>query len=220
MVEERLEKKLSSEPYIDPTARIIGSRLGAYTEVGPRTELQETCFDDYSYIMKGGNVIYSRIGKFCSIAARVRINPGHHPMHRATQHHFTYRSKQFGLGPDDPEVFTSRREQPVVIGHDVWIGHGAIILPGVRIGTGAVIGAGAVVSKNVSPYTIVAGVPATLLRQRFPRKIQEALLRIRWWDWSHDQLRKSLADFRNLDIRAFVEKYDQSNNRQALSAAI
>jgi phosphonate metabolism protein (transferase hexapeptide repeat family) len=204
----QLEKKLSTEPYVDPTAVVIDSRLGVYTEVGPMTRIQESSIDDYSYIMGNGNVIYSRIGKFCSIASMVRINPGNHPMHRATQHHFTYRCEQFGMGADDPQVFSTRRNRPVEIGHDVWIGHGAIILPGVRIGTGAVIGAGAVVSKDVQPYMVVTGVPGKPIKQRFPDEIQQALLRIQWWDWSYGQLKQSLADFRDLDVETFVAKYD------------
>jgi len=210
------EKQLSLQPHIDPTALVVDSQLGRYTEIGPRARIQESTVDDYSYILDNGDVIYSRIGKFCSIAPMVRINPGHHPMHRATQHHFTYRSRQFGMGSDDPEVFSSRRSKPVVIGHDVWIGHGAIVLPGVRIGTGAVVGAAAVVSKDIMPYTIVAGVPAKPLRQRFPREIQKALMRIRWWNWSHDQLKSAMPDFRQADIRSFVAKYDELDNGLSL----
>jgi hypothetical protein len=60
---------------------------------------------------------------------------------------------------DDAEFFQWRRDDRVVIGNDVWIGHGAIVLPGVTIGDGAVVAAGAVVSKDVTPYTIVGGVP-------------------------------------------------------------
>lgn len=202
------KKMLTHTPYVDPTARIIDSQLGAYTEVGPNTKIQETVVGDYSYIMENGDVIYSSIGKFCSIASMVRLNPGNHPMHRATQHHFTYRSEQFGLGEDDPQVFASRRSRPVEVGHDVWVGYGAIILPGVRIGTGAVVGAGSVVTKNIEPYTIVAGVPAKPIRKRFSDIIQDALLRIRWWDWSHEQLKQTLPEMRNMEVEEFVSKYD------------
>lgn len=53
---------------------------------------------------------------------------------------------------------------PVVIEDDVWLGTNAVVLPGVRIGRGAVVGAGAVVIADVAPYTVVAGVPARLVR--------------------------------------------------------
>jgi phosphonate metabolism protein (transferase hexapeptide repeat family) len=203
-----LDKQLSLQSHIDPTATVTQSRLGIYTEVGPRTKIAHSELDDYSYIVNDGNIINSKIGRFCSMAAMVRINPGNHPMERATQHHFTYRSRQFGLGDDDPEVFAWRRSKAVVMGHDIWVGHGAVILPGVAIGTGAVAGAGAVVSHDVPPYTIVAGVPAKPIRLRFTEEIQGALLRIQWWNWSHEELKSRMDDFRHLPINDFVKKYD------------
>ncbi len=89
-----------------------------------------------------------------------RINPGNHPMQRATQAHFTYRASAYFEGEADEDAFFDwRRSHRVTIGHDVWIGHGAIVLPGRSIGTGAVVAAGAVVTKDVAPYTIVAAIP-------------------------------------------------------------
>lgn len=200
-------KRLGLDPLVHATATVSESRLGIYTEVGPRTRIASSELGDYSYIVNDGDIINSRIGKFCSLAAMVRINPGNHPMQRASQHHFTYRSRQFGMGPEDPEVFAARRERGVVMGHDVWIGHGAVVLPGVTIGSGAVVGAGAVVSKDVAAYTLVAGVPAKPIRRRFSEAIEAALLRIAWWDWSHEKLSAALPDFRRLSIDQFVEKY-------------
>ena len=95
----------------------------------------------------------------------------------------------------------------MIIGHDVWIGHGAIILPGRTIGNGAVIAAGAVVTKDVAPYTIVAGVAAKPVKLRFPEKLANALQELAWWDWEHETLRHALPDFRALGAEAFVEKY-------------
>ncbi len=161
-------KQLSLTPAVDPTAKLVDTELGAYTEVGARTILNEVTMGDYSYVVNDGQITYTTIGKFCSIAAMIRINPGNHPMHRATQAHFTYRASAYFPGEsDDADFFAWRREHHCTIGHDVWLGHGAIVLPGRNIGTGAVIAAGAIVTKDVAPYTIVAGNPARPVRRRF-----------------------------------------------------
>src|SRR6195952_5977196 len=134
------DKVLSVKATIDPTAKLHETRLGAYTEVGARTILLEVAMDDYSYVVNDAQITYTTIGKFCSIAAMTRINPGNHPIHRATQAHFTYRATAYFPGEaDDAEFFAWRRQHHVHIGHDVWIGHGAVILAGRSIGTGAVV---------------------------------------------------------------------------------
>jgi phosphonate metabolism protein (transferase hexapeptide repeat family) len=202
-------KKLSVAPTIDPSANLKDVKLGAYTEVGARTILQEVTMDDYSYVVNDAQITYTTIGKFCSIAAVARINPGNHPMHRATQAHFTYRASAYFEGEaDDAEFFAWRRAHHVHIGHDVWIGHGAVVLPGRNIGTGAVIAAGAIVTKDVAPYTIVGGNPARVIKRRFPEAIADRLAELEWWDWDHETLRLALPDFRKLAVEAFLEKYE------------
>jgi phosphonate metabolism protein (transferase hexapeptide repeat family) len=195
-------------PKIDPTAVVEDSTLGRWTTVGARTKITETTFGNYSYIMEDCQIIYSEIGKFCSIASHCRINPGNHPIWRPTSHHFTYRSKFYGFGEDDEKIFQWRRDNKVILGHDVWIGHGAIILPGVTVGTGAVVGAGAVVTKDVPPFTIVVGNPARVLRRRVSEEVETSLMRIAWWDWSHDILANAIDDFRSLDAAGFAAKFD------------
>ncbi len=195
-------------PFIDAGGHVHDCLLGPWTRVGTRTNLSEVSMGDYSYIVTDSSAAYATIGKFCSIARDVRINPGNHPTWRAAQHHFSYRAVSYHMGEeDDHDFFEWRREHHVSIGHDVWIGHGATILPGVTIGTGAVVGAGAVVSKDVADFTIVGGVPSKPIRERFPRRVQEGLLALAWWDWSHDRLAGALEDFRVLDAEAFVEKH-------------
>ena len=203
--------RLSATPLIDPTAVVSDSRLGAYTEVAPRTKLHEVVLDDYSYIMNDSEVAYTTFGKFCSIAPMTRIHPVNHPMTRPSQSHFTYRASWYFDGADDDAtLFAWRRAQAVTIGHDVWIGHGAIVLPGRTIGTGAVVGAGAIVTKDVAPYAIVAGNPARVIRQRFPDDIAARLQALAWWDWSHEKLRMALADFRRLPIEGFLDKFERA----------
>jgi phosphonate metabolism protein (transferase hexapeptide repeat family) len=205
-------KTLGKRPSLDKSARVIDSQLGCWTEVGARSVIIETLFGDYSYVVNDAHIIYARIGRFCSIASHVRINPGNHPLGRAALHHFTYRSRQFGFGDDDEQFFDWRRQSRVVLGHDVWIGHAAVIMPGVTLGTGVAVGAGAVVTKNVPPFTVVTGIPAEPIRERFAKHIQQALLRIGWWDWEHDRLHATLSDFRRLDAAEFVRKYDSAES--------
>ena len=125
---------LGLEPRIDPTARVRNCVLGPYTSVGPHTSMNESTFADYSYVMQDCSIVWADIGKFCSIAASCRINPGNHPMWRAALHHFTYRSKSYGFSvDDDSEFFEWRASHRVAMGNDVWIGHASTILPGARM---------------------------------------------------------------------------------------
>lgn len=204
--------RLSPEPLIHPSASVETSTLGRYTEVAERSRLSETIMGDYSYVMQDCAVWCATIGKFANIAAAVRINATNHPTWRATQHHFTYRAADYFAGEaNDEDFFAWRRDNAVMIGHDVWIGHGATILPGVSVGNGAVVGAGAVVSRDVETYTIVGGVPARPIRRRFPEDLAQAMDGLAWWDWPHDALERALADFRTLSAEAFVDRHDSAD---------
>jgi phosphonate metabolism protein (transferase hexapeptide repeat family) len=202
-------KQLSVQRSVDASASLREWKLGAYTEVGARTILLEVTMGDYSYVVNDAQITYTTIGKFCSIAAMTRINPGNHPMHRATQAHFTYRASAYFPGEeDDAEFFAWRRQHHIHIGHDVWIGHGAVVLPGRNVGTGAVIAAGAIVTKDVPAYTIVAGNPARPIKRRFPESVAGRLADLAWWDWDHETLRRALPDFRKLAVEDFLDKYE------------
>jgi phosphonate metabolism protein (transferase hexapeptide repeat family) len=198
--------RLSDVPHIAPGAVVRDCRFGRYTQVGDQTRMEDCLLDDYAYVQPYGDIMSTDIGKFANIAAMARINPGFHPMDYPTLHHFTYRPTMYDMaGQDDASFFDWRRRQRVVIGHDTWIGHGAVIMPGVRIGNGAVVGSNSVVTKDVAPYTIVGGVPAKVIRPRFPRAIADALEATAWWDWDHDTLTERLPEFK--DLRGFLAKY-------------
>ncbi|WP_135363758.1 DapH/DapD/GlmU-related protein [Halosimplex halophilum] len=197
--------ELSPEPTIHDPVSVTESELGAWTEVRPGTRINESAVGDYTYLMERVQLDYATVGKFGSVASDARLGPTNHPIDRPAAHHFTYRAAAYDLGEDDESVFAWRADQPVTVGHDVWIGHGAVVLPGVEIGNGAVVGAGAVVAADVEPYTVVAGVPAEPVRRRFPEEIAARIEATEWWDWDHETLAERLDAFRDLDT--FLDEY-------------
>ena len=202
-------KKLSPEtPLIHPGAKIAKSTFGAYCEVGEGAVILNSDFGDYAYCERFSDIANCSVGKFANIAAMTRIGPTAHPWRNAAQHHFLYRSSYYWDDvEDDAAFFEARAERRTVLGADCWIGHGAVIKPEVTLGIGAVVASGAVVTKDVGPFMMVAGVPATPIRARFSDAVAERLLALAWWDWDHARLREALLDFRALSAEAFLEKY-------------
>ncbi|MGF7005584.1 DapH/DapD/GlmU-related protein [Aminobacter sp. BE322] len=203
-----MSRKLSEQPWIHPSAEVTQSTLGRWTEVSERSRISESSLGDYSYVMQDCSLWCTTVGKFSNIAAAVRCNATNHPTWRPTLHHFTYRASDYWDDAEhETDFFEWRRSNAVTIGHDTWLGHGSTLLPGVTVGDGAAVGSGAVVTKDVAPYTIVAGVPAKPLRERFDRRTAERFQALAWWDWDHARLRTALDDFRNLSAEEFLEKH-------------
>jgi carbonic anhydrase/acetyltransferase-like protein (isoleucine patch superfamily) len=86
-------------------------------------------------------------------------------------------------------------KSPICIGNDVWIGNDVIILSGVNVGDGACVGAGSVVTKDIPPYAIAVGVPARTVKYRFSEEVIEYLLKIRWWHWDDDKIKRNKSFF-------------------------
>lgn len=89
----------------------------------------------------------------------------------------------------------------IVVGNDVWIGFEAVIMAGVTIGDGAVIGTRAVVTKDVPPYTIVAGIPARPIRRRFSKEDILFLQEIKWWNWPVEKISEAIPYIQSGDIK-------------------
>ncbi len=197
------------KPFIHPECEITDSTFGAYVEIGKGSRVSHSELGDYSYCDRYADIANARIGKFANIAAFSRIGATDHPLHTAACHHFLYRSNDYWDDASrDEAFFAHRKSRTAYIGHDTWIGASAMIKPEVTLGHGAVVAAGAVVTKDVDPYTIVAGAPAKPLRLRQPGEIAERLIALAWWNWSHDAIRQALKDFRTLEAEAFLEKYE------------
>lgn len=197
-----------AETVVHATASIRDSNIGRCCEILADSSLHNVELGDYSYLGPRCMAGDATIGKFCAIAAEVRIGAPNHPMDRPSMHRFSYCPEYYSANAvRDDAFFAQRKQDRTVIGNDVWIGHGVIVLPGVKIGDGAVLAAGAVVSRDVQPYTIVGGVPAKIIRERFSRSIAEKLASIAWWDWPFETIMARLADFQSNDIEAFCERW-------------
>jgi len=193
---------------IHPAAEVVHSTFEGWTEVGEGSRIVHSAFESYAYCDRFADIANTTVGRFANIAAMTRIGPTDHPFAHAAQHHFVYRSSRYwDDAGDDAAFFAARAARRTILGPDCWIGHGAIVKPEVSIGAGAIVASGAVVTRDVPPFMIVAGCPATPLRPRFPPRIAERLLALAWWDWDHARLRAALEDFRSLRAEAFLDRY-------------
>lgn len=147
------------------------------------------------------------VGKFCSIAKGVVMDCGfnHNPQF-VSSYPFNVLMPQFGHLKGHPVT-----KGDIVIGNDVWIGQEAMIMSGIHIGDGAVVGARAVVTHDVAPFAIVAGMPAELIRYRFPARVIAALLEIRWWDWPMEKINEVVPLLMSENYEAFLEKAMEKN---------
>lgn len=131
------------------------------------------------YLHPGGPE-HLRIGRYGQFAHGMRFitSSANHPLDWFTTYPFAV------FDPDQMPHFAQEfaRGRDTVIGHDVWIGHNAMILPGARIGNGVIVGAGAVVAGDVPDFTVVAGNPARIVRQRFSDEICAMLTELAWWE--------------------------------------
>jgi phosphonate metabolism protein (transferase hexapeptide repeat family) len=203
-----MQPKLA-EGFIDPSVRLREAVIGRRCEILRNSRVEYARLGDYSYLGEQCDVADAEIGKFTAIANCVRIGAPNHPMQRVSQHRFSYVPEYYEDGvARDASFFAQRRAAKVIVGHDVWIGHAAILLPGITVGDGAVIAAGAVVSRDVAPYSIVGGVPARQIRERFPRDIAAALERIAWWEWPEPKIFALLEEFQQEDVAEFCARHD------------
>ncbi|WP_298215407.1 CatB-related O-acetyltransferase [Acidocella sp.] len=143
----------------------------------------------FSYAVSG-YYFGAKIGRYTSIGEAVQIGRGSHPTSWASTSPLFYQPHRFVLDQDLPEAarFSFRapaqHAKTTVIGNDCYIGHGAFISQGITIGDGAVVGAYAVVTKDVPPYSVVAGNPARIVKLRFPASTIARMQRVAWWRYA------------------------------------
>jgi virginiamycin A acetyltransferase len=180
----RLTLSKEGGPFFSQTLRDIlrvyhGVQIGLYSYGGCTTP---------GYLPRGTSV-----GNYSSVSSYMRAYRRNHPTDRISQHPFFY-NRHLGLLAQDsiPDV----QENPLTIGHDVWMGHQVVITPNCStIGDGAIIGAGSVITHDVEAFTIVAGNPAKVLKNRFPDDVASAIRQSQWWLRSISSLLKHAPAF-------------------------
>ena len=149
----------------------------------------------YHYPINNDRLI---IGRFCSIAcgAKFIFNSANHTVSSLSTYPFPLFFEEWEL--EKKNVTDSwDNKGDIIIGNDVWIGYEAVIMAGVTIGDGAIIGARAVVTKDVSPYTIVGGIPAKSIRKRYSEETIDLLTELKWWDWPEERIAKNIKAIQN-----------------------
>lgn len=160
----------------------------------------------YSYV--GANsFLCAKVGRFTSIGKRVYTVNGFHPSRTiVSTSPAIYSTHNYLIGSLTNEDFYSEYryanadKDDVEIGNDVWIGEGVLLLAGIKIGDGAIVGAGAVVCNDIAPYSIVGGVPAKLIRNRFTDEEIKFLLAKKWWDMPDDWIKENIDSFKDISV--------------------
>lgn len=175
----------------------------------------------FSYFGEGSSMLFhiSKLGRFCAIGPQVKTGLVEHSVSSLSSHPMfswkmddweesngLYEDREFISSLHRKKESANNKKDRIEIGNDVWIGTGSYVSRGVKIGDGAVIAAGSVVTKDVPPYTIVGGVPAKPIRQRFSDEAVERLLSLRWWDYGPLILK-------NIDITEIGSALDEIENR-------
>lgn len=191
--------KIGSEEWLLRNGMLV---VGAQTYGRPRVHVY------------AGDCARVSIGSWCSLANEIEIMPGGNHRTDTVTTFPLHRRLNLPADPSLPSIDTGA-EGDVSIGNDVWIGRGVKILGGVTIGDGAVVAAWSTVTRSIPPYAIAAGIPARVVRYRFPEDVIESLERIRWWEWPEDRVIDRAAELASTDIESFIERYDPARKAAA-----
>ena len=186
---------------------VKNSSIHSSSKIESGTLFVNSSMNKHSFCGYDNEIINTKIGSFCSIGNHVKIGGGEHP------YSWVSTSPVFYKGRDSVKAKFSEFDRDEIrttfIGNDVWIGQNSLIKQGIKIGHGAIIGMGSVVTKDVEPYSIVAGVPAKKIKLRFSEDLISKLIKSKWWDLKEDELTKAAENIKN-PIK-FLESINKSN---------
>lgn len=199
--------------HIHPNAMVRGCVFdGGYNYVKSLSTMVDCKIGIGTYVRDSCQFVKTEIGRFCSIAPRVKIVCGEHPLSTNVSTHPALYSGKAIAGLSFNHIFPFEEYKTVEkglyckIGNDVWIGSESIILGGITIGDGAVIAAGSVVTKDIPAYAIVGGAPARIIRYRFNSDEISFLEKLKWWEKDIDWIQNHISLFD--DIKLMMEIFD------------
>ena len=207
-----LSHYLKCRKFLPPSIRFsLSTRVHTTSKVQCNVNICGSSIDRYSYICNGSRLIRAKIGSFTSIGSCVECFYGIHPLRSniSTSPVFSLPRNElrtfFGSGSCVASHRYVSSDHVVEIGSDVWIGSHVKILDGVKIGHGAVVGLGSIVTKDVQPYSIVAGAPARVIGFRFDPEDISRLLRLQWWNKSISWIKEHSVSFS--DPHTFFDQF-------------
>jgi acetyltransferase-like isoleucine patch superfamily enzyme len=190
--------------FVKDGCAIFHSSFDRHTAVYGNCTLSHVKFGAFSYVNEHSAMGRVTVGRFTSIGPGFICGYGEHPTNFITTSPVFYSTRgQCGISFTETSRYDEQHQ--MTIGNDVWIGARTFVRDGVKIGDGALIAAGAVVTADVPDYAIMGGVPAKLIRYRFPEDVVQQLLEIQWWNWSDDRLRKAQPQLAQSDVNSFLE---------------
>jgi virginiamycin A acetyltransferase len=209
---EKRDKELASR---FPNVKFMS---GAYAEkdcsfeenvvILANARLSATLIGRRTYVGEHSSINNTTIGRYCSLGPELMVGLGMHPSREVVSTYPGFFSKK-NEGCSKSFVNENLFEEfaPIKIGNDVWVGARAVVLDGVTIGDGAIIGAGAVVTKDVSAYTVVGGVPVSFIRNRFDPEDIDFLQKLQWWYKDESWILEHAKYFKNIKLlREYMER--------------
>ncbi len=187
---------------------ISESDISKYAKVVSPAQIGVSKVGDYTYISRNSMMSLTKIGKYCSIGPNFCCGWGIHPVNGLSTSPAFY-STGMQTGKTFCKFNKIEERKSISIGNDVFIGMNVIVLDGVTIGDGAIIGAGTVVSKDIPPYAIAVGSPVKIIKYRFNETQIDALLKIKWWDFTENELQDVEKYF--FEIDKFINIYHGRN---------
>lgn len=173
--------KVSKDAKLEAGTVFVNSSIGRFSYCG---------YDCY--------ICNTTIGAFCSISDNVSVGGGHHPLDWVSTSPAFYKGRD-SISKRLASLVYDMTDPVTTIGNDVWIGRGCYLKAGITIGDGAVIGMGSIVTKDVEPYTIVAGNPAVIIKKRYgdTDTLRNSMQSLAWWEWDERKLKDKAYLFDN-----------------------